>query len=404
MSESKVTPVGAAVPADVVVSTGPGLEPGQPVQGGTEDVQLLAWDPIARRWSQTFDAATKVVSPELLGANQPGAVPPSAPEPLLDQSHPVSDVWVHPVQMTQGHPLLLVYGVDAFTNHAPGVLGLITLPAQGTPEVTYYATHAGMGRPVIEGAAGQQRVSIRAGYFTATDAMCCPIRDFTQVLGPSPNDFATTSTVQVVEDNRPWLGAYVVTDTTTPGTVIVVGTAPSSPASAVLHVADRIVGVTGSPPLTSSGSGPGVLDDIAKHQPGDTVSLSVSRSGSPLHIPVNLASLKDAGYPPDNAPQAAVIDVTVGNPPAGQPAGAIINTVADGGPGAVAGLQPGDEITAAGLMPVHSFADLQVALMGTAGQTLNLTVRKPDGTSQSVTITPTTPPSKDYNVLQASAI
>lgn len=402
VAESKIAAQSTSVPDVVVSSSGPGLDPSRPVQGGTQDVQILRWDALAKQWAQIFDAATDVVTPEILDSGNSASVTPSVAQPLLDQTHPVSGVWTRQVDMAKNHPLLIVYGIDAATNHPPGIVGLVSVPTQGTPEVTYYSIRAGMFRPTIEGRPGQQRVTLRAEYFTDADAECCPVRDFTQTLGPDPVNFALTSAVQVVQDNRPWMGADVTTDPTTPGAVIVVGTAPGSPASASLRVLDHIVGVE-TPPSSSSGKTPGVLDDVGRRHPGDHITLSVTRAGRDLRIPVTLSSLIDTSSTQSTVPQPAIIGVSAADAPVGQPAGAVINTVLDGGPAATAGLQAGQTITAAGPVPVQNAQDLQVALVGTAGQTINLTVRTPDDLTGTIAVTPTPPAASDYNVLQVSA-
>jgi len=283
-SETRAPLEGDARQADViVVSTGPGLEPDKPVSTGTGDVQVLAWDPAALRWTQIFDAAQKVVDASL--ASSPGSPQVDGPQPLLDQGHPIEKVWSVPVEFSPGQRLLAVYGIDGYTNHPSGVLGLIDFPGGGTPSLVHYDAVQGLDQPQAIGAMGAQRLRLTADLFTGADPACCPARRYTQELGASIDSTPDRPGVRVIFDNRPWLGAYVVSDSDGGSRAVVVGTARNSPASAVLHVADRLLSVAAAPE-PPSGHDPRILDQIAGHQAGDAVTLVVSRAGrtpTPVH-------------------------------------------------------------------------------------------------------------------------
>ena len=72
----------------------------------------------------------------------------------------------------------------------------------------------------------------------------------------------------------------------------------------------------------------------------------------------------------------------------GQPAGVGIQAVTTGGPAAAAGVGIGDVLTAVGVTPIHTTADLTAALAHlTPGQTTPVTVTGPGGTARTVAIT-----------------
>jgi putative serine protease PepD len=77
-----------------------------------------------------------------------------------------------------------------------------------------------------------------------------------------------------------------------------------------------------------------------------------------------------------------VVDAT------GQPIGIGVVSVVPGGPGAAAGIQPGDMITAVNKTPVHTDSELAQVLAGLQpGQAIPVTVNTPQGASQTRTVT-----------------
>ena len=137
-------------------------------------------------------------------------------------------------------------------------------------------------------------MTISASFTAPGDAGCCPVRDYTQVIGSTDDRHSSPPSVGVIEDDRPWLGAYVTSDASEPDALAVVGTVDGTPASSLLHIGDRVVGVLGEtlpskqPNLTSP-----VFDLLALHKPGDSVTLVVKRAGKRLQLPVVLALLHD---------------------------------------------------------------------------------------------------------------
>lgn len=395
VSEQAITLEGQGRPADeVVVSTGPGLTPGQPVQGGTSDVQVLAFDPIAKRWNLTLDAADKIVP---AGFHVPGTDPTqvSGDQVLFDQTHPVSQVWARLVQVAPGQPVLAIYGLDDYYNHPAGILAFVDAADGAAPTVTSYTSETNLSAPTVTGPATAQRVTVTADYLAAEDAACCPVRQFTETFGASGDPHTASPAITVVADDRPWLGAWVADDPLHPADAVVVAVQDRSPASSVLHVGDRLVGVDGAAKPANSAGNP-VFDEIALHHPGDQITLTVSRARALVHLPVTLASRKDSPGDQD-APPAATIGIQGSDAPAGSTPGALVVAVQPGSPAEAAGLAHGDVITGAGDVDVRGIVDLQAALLGKIATAVPLTV----GISHTVTVTvtPDPAPANDTNVL-----
>ncbi|MBV9292321.1 MAG: PDZ domain-containing protein [Frankiales bacterium] len=399
MSQQRVPLEGSGRVADVIlVSAGPGLTPGEPVVGGTQDVQILSWDAIAKRWNLAFDAADKVLDSNLLGA-----VPPKATA-LLDQSHPVGGVVVRPVSVHRGQWLATIYGYDAYFNHPPGFLAFIAMDRQGSARIVYYDTAAGLSQRTITGAPGEQRVTVTAELFTVADPACCPARMYTQVLGAGGDYQPSYPSIEVLSDDRPWLGAYVANDPESRERAVVVGTADGSPASSVLRVTDRLMSVVGAPIRSTSSLGPAVLDQLARHRPGDSVTLRVLRDGHPVQLQVTLASYKERSSEEDLTPKPAIAGFNGTDAPAGQTPGFIVSYVTPGGPADAAGLSPGDDVVAVGGVRVRGSTDVQAALVGESGVGVSIRIERPDGSRVTAQLTPVDAPSNDYNVLSPSEI
>ncbi|GAA5169333.1 PDZ domain-containing protein [Amycolatopsis dongchuanensis] len=369
----------------ILVSTGPGVTPDQPVDGGTTDVQVLSFDPVAKRWNVVFDAANKLVTSSLLaGADAAG------PQPLLPQDKSMTHVIARPVQFTQGSPDLLIYGLDQSVNHPTGVLAVVAFDS-GNPFIAYYEGQVGMSAPSVSGAPSAERVTITAPFSTAIDPACCPVRQFTQVIGVTGDTHTAPPALGVLEDDRPWLGAWYATlkPPSEPGPAIVAGLVSGSPASSALHVGDRLLGVADTNLPAGDTYQPAVVDELAAHHPGDRVTLHVERDGQQVDIPLTLAAHNSPAYRDDSlAPKPGVLGIGSVDAPSGMPPGALVSSVSAGTPAAQAGLAPGDDIIAAGPVTVRSTNDLIVALAGYGNIGIALTVRHPNGTTTPVTVTP----------------
>ena len=364
-------------PADiVVVSAGPGSDVTQPVQGGTQDVQVLSYDSVAKRWNLVFDAAQNVLDPSRLDTTEQTA---SGPQPLLPQSHMITDTTAQTAQLVSGTPHLVIYGVDDSTNHPAAILAVLDFSG-GSATVSYVDSEVDMGHPTLSGVPGAQRLTVSAAFATPIDPACCPVRQYTQIIGSIANDHTSARDIGVIEDGRPWLGAWYATTPDHPdGPAIVVGTADNSPASSVLSVGDELIGVADTTLPNGDTYQPAVVDQIAVHRPSDQVTLQVKRHGQPMTFVVTLISRNSPAHSMVMPPAAGLLGVQAQDAPTGSPPGALVERVDSGSAGVQAGLNSGDVIIAAGSVAVTSLADLQVALMGQAGRSLALRVVRADG-------------------------
>jgi hypothetical protein len=367
LSTSSVSLTGGPVPETIVVSAGPGLDPANPVDGGTENVQLLVYDKLARRWNVAFDAASNVLPADY-----------SQPEPkahaLLDQAHTITDVAVTPLRMTKDAvSQLLIFGRDGYYNHPVGMTAIVRFDS-ATPLITWSDEISNAVAPVGSGPPGTQMVSLTAGWVTSADPACCPARQFTRQVGAR-----TDGIIGVLSDDRPWLGAWIASasqSSSSPRDAVVVETVPNSPADAVLRVGDHVVGLVGAAKPTNTTLDLDVVDQIAVAHPGDKVVLSVRR-GRTIELPVTLGSYADPSAQSHTAPIAGYLGVQMVSAPAGAPQGALIASVTPGTPAARAGLAPGQLIQAVGDVPIADADGLSAALFGRAGQTVALAVTVP---------------------------
>jgi serine protease Do len=183
--------------------------------------------------------------------------------------------------------------------------------------------------------------------------------------------------VAVVEDTRPWIGAWVGVGTG-PG-VTVSRVIAGSPAEGVLDIGDHIASVNGNNP--EQGLGP----ELLKLKPGDEVELLVLRGKENLKKTIVLSDMSKA--PTVWAtPVPSTIGVEVA-PLSGRP-GIAVTKVTPGSPAAKAGLAKGDAIQRVGNVPTGSTADLDAALNGRGGEELEVEVQKADGSTKTVTVTP----------------
>jgi len=367
----------------VVISSGPGLDPNSPVEGGTEDVQVLSYDPLAKRWNVAFDAASKTTSDGANGATS-----------LLPQADRVGTVAARPVQLATAAPAdLLITGVDSTTNHPTTVIGIVRFGGSATLS---YADHSATNADIrIDGPSqGPQTVAVTSDYFTYADPACCPLRKFTQSIGLK----GQAGVVGVLADDRPWLGAWITGPFARDypaGTGVVVSTVNGSPASAVLQVGDIVTGVQGAQSATSNGVR--VYDEIGALKAGTKVLLDVQRDEKKETLSVTLGSRADDTASFLEPPRAASIGV--GAFTSSQPPGVTIVNVTASSPADRAGLTRGSIITAVGDLHVRNTTDLVAGLTGSAGSVVALTVFNPaTGQASSVGITPVTTPGSTWSI------
>jgi hypothetical protein len=216
---------GGRVPEVVVTSTGP---PTGQLSAHHDDLQVLSWDRIARRWTEVFDA--QEVHGDVFPAgphesnNGPGypfGFSAGTPSPILDAK---ADAQVS-VDEVRFAPLLgakrdqLVFSATyVAAGGMRGVLAIVDVNG-GVADVAYtWSGHSGLGSWRIAGNA----VHASANYFAPGDAECCPVRTYEFVLAARGGGIAEVS------DDRPFLGV-IVRDA--PRGLAVVEVAPRTPAA-----------------------------------------------------------------------------------------------------------------------------------------------------------------------------
>ncbi|HUR74623.1 MAG TPA: PDZ domain-containing protein [Sporichthya sp.] len=356
----------------VVISENPDAnvtDAGQSGRGATQNVQVFAFRDGA--WAEVFDAADRAVPYAMQGDfGAPADLRDETPDPVLNQKDRLDGVSVQRVTFAADHPALAIYGEDKANPEVLGVLAVVDFLAEKA-NLDHYAMAHDLGKPKVVGGAAAQQLEVPNYWYPWLQGG--DPQQYTQTVGMSKDDG-----VAVIGDSRPWIGVWVGVGTG-PG-VMVSRVIAGSPAEGALDIGDRIASVNGNNP--QHGLGPELL---ALH-PGDEVELLVLRGSENLKKTLVLSDMSKA---PTHwqTPTPATIGVRVA-PLSGRP-GIAVTKVAPGSPAAKAGLAAGDAIQRIGHVPTGSPADLDAALNGRGGEELQVEIQKADGTTRTVTVTPT---------------
>jgi hypothetical protein len=367
---------GGSVP-EVAITTinGPGADAG-PLPTG--DLLLLAWDKYARRWFVAYDV-TKDMGP-------------------ITFSDPDASMWaLNPARLRTQTAIPFTVGpkglVVSVLRDQPGsradllfwsnlqeadgevlIAGIVHYDGQTANLAWSFSNNEG-GSVSVVGSAPHQKIAVSAGWEAPTDAHCCPVRTYRFTVARTLHVQGLAGPLyQVVNDDRPWLGAYIVAGIggSATGNAEVVSVVPGSPAAGVLHPMDVLTGVVGTKARRVSVGGPAVIDELASHYAGDTVQLQITRGGKPETVTVKLASRASpkaisasASYPGPNYFGADTHTLTrqlarKENLPTMN--GAVISRINTHGGAARAGLAVGDVITSFNGLPIHDSLDLAAAV------------------------------------------
>ena len=301
---------GGPVPNQVVLSEGPIAQYGVHQQ----DVQILAWDPVAKRWNLAFDARA---TPQLGGASPDEtndwpfaslgswdqSLPALLPRDRADQVDQLRTVNLGP---GVGEVLLFTADVNAGAN-APSELVVVGF-VQGTAQVEYCWYGEGMPQVHVLGPSSDQRIRVAADLFSPVDREAAPVRVYHFILQ------SASGQVQAVSDDRPWLGVYVtaVSPSSTSSPLVVADTVPGSPAAGILRRGDVILSIDGQPISRGADTlGPSMVDQLEALHAGATVAFEINRQGQDESIEVTLGSVLDPSaqnvYAPDNQPSVIVL-------------------------------------------------------------------------------------------------
>jgi len=246
---------GTAVPNVVVQSTGPLDQFG----GHPEDVQILAWDSIARRWIVAFDAR-KVTMP---GYSDSNWWPPSysgtsssstiLPKGQADLVHQLRFVTLGPKAQPA---LVFTADVNAGANQ-PSEIVVVDF-SQGEVQLAYTWFGDDLPHLATAGSTGNQRIDVTADLFTSVDPMSTPARRYHFVLS------STSEGVKATSDDRPWLGISANDSGLSASSALPIeATVPGSPAARVLRGGDLLLAVDNeSIPSNVYSLGPYVVDEL----------------------------------------------------------------------------------------------------------------------------------------------
>jgi hypothetical protein len=266
---------GRGVRDAVVASAGPHRVFGG-LPGRSADLRVLEWDSGAQHWKVTFDAQKVVPSTPCTPASSPSpcyAYLGGSGLPLLD---PHNAETLGPVRfahfVSRRRNDLVFSEVSAAGSAVPTTLAVVDFDG-GYPILDYTWSDA----HGLRWSVAHRRIYGHAGYYTPTDAECCPVRMYRFSVASRDGDFVETS------DNRPWLGVTVRGSK-------VIGISPDSPAARALRVGDVLLGVVNPRRFTRDH----LDDEIGALHADQTARLRVERDGRKLIVSVRLGSLKDS--------------------------------------------------------------------------------------------------------------
>jgi hypothetical protein len=278
---------GGPVPDVVVTSTGP---PTGLLRAHHDDLQVLSWDPIARRWADVFDAQ-KVDGDVFPSGPQESNNNPGYPygfsagtqSPILDGKAgaqvSVDQVRFAPLLGTKRDQLVFSATYVA-AGGTRGILAIVDVDG-GVANVLYtWSGHSGLGSWRIAGDA----IHASANYFAPDDAECCPVRTYRFVLS------ARGGSITEVADDRPFLGVIVRPDTRG---LAVVDVAARTPAAGRIRPGDVILDIENAPPAGPNASpvSQSIFNKLARFRAGQTARILIGRGGIRLVESIKLASL-----------------------------------------------------------------------------------------------------------------
>jgi len=272
---------GQSEPEVVVTSVGPLNRYGQhPI-----DLQVFSWDEIAYRWNVIFDAQKTRHNAAL----------------LIDQEAAVLIRQMAFVRLYAAPRRQLVFTLSAYKGSGV-VTQLVAVDFwNGEAEIVYHWTDASSSIAFrVVGSETTQTLTVTAPYRAVVDPPTQPVRSYQFTVGPK-NGY-----VQVLRDDRPWLGLFVIGTDASPSSSLgtprsrlrVLGVIQHSPASAVFRPGDVIVGLK-APRTTRNTNllGPLLIDKIAAQHAGDRISFAIHRKSHYLRLTLRLGSLIDPSAP-----------------------------------------------------------------------------------------------------------
>jgi hypothetical protein len=222
-----------------------------------------------------------VDSPEAAGDAPPG-------RPLLPEASRVTTFELAEFGPAVGEVLVLAASIPGADGQSE--VAIVSF-SDGDARIAYYWVAGGNVEVSLEGEAPRQTVSVTAPFYGPLDSHAAPARLFHFVLAE------TDQRVQVIEDDRPWLGVYgSPADPSAPGPFSVLAIVPGSPADGLLRPGDTITSVEGDVFAhgTAVDTGCDVTHRLEEFLATSRVTLTVSRDGEELLVPIVLGSVIDS--------------------------------------------------------------------------------------------------------------
>jgi len=333
-------------------------------------VLLLKWDSTGKRWMVVFDASQQPLFALPPLEAKAGRLDLVAHTPHFAVVHDQTDGSADLVYwLNSPNRSVSVFRVGVIHETGHGADLVWTLDADGTD--TAVSNESGVA---VEGVAPSQRMRITLPWVTQTDPSNIAVRPYSFVVAPTST--SASDRYSVISDDRPLVGVGIVA--VPHSTKARVSYLPAgSPASGLLQLGDVIDGIDGIRPSNPHHLVPAVVDEVARHYPGDTVALGIERLG---HRSVVKVKLGQWDFQPGQTGYRGASSATLGVYLQLLGTSVEVNAVVPGGPADTAGVPGGSVLTSVNGLPIRAIADVQAALVGTtAGDTATIGYVTADG-------------------------
>jgi hypothetical protein len=283
-------------PDAIVVSKGPAtgdldLHPAE--------LQVVAWDALAKRWNVIYDAQKDKEFQEQYGtstSNEYITSPPDSPatsSPILDRTADGDVNQIAFVRFGSGKSSDLVFTTTQ-SYGGSGVPGdLVAIGFDGGEANLRYLWFGDEGASFkVVGSGARQTLAASAQFWTPVDAHCCRVRAYSFVIGEDGEH-----TITSLRDDRPWLGLFVKAqqEEQADSPLDVVNVVDGSPAASLFQVGDVITKIVGAKVSKDQGLlGSALVDQLALEKAGSSVTFRIERGGATKTVTVKLGSYIDS--------------------------------------------------------------------------------------------------------------
>lgn len=249
------------------------------------DLQVFSWDAIAYRWNVIFDAQK----------TRHGSAP------LVDPKAAVLIRQVAFARLYAAPRRQLVFSISAYRDSGAVTQVVVVDFWSGDARIVYrWADPSSSVAFRVAESETTQALTVTAPYQPVVDPISKPVRSYQFTVG------LKDGFLQVLRDDRPWLGLFVTGTDASPSSSLgtprshlrVLGIITHSPASAAFHTGDVIVGLTAPRAAKNTDLlGPALINKIAAQHAGDRISFATHRGNKYLRLTLRLGSLIDPSGP-----------------------------------------------------------------------------------------------------------